>query len=483
MEGVMIRARSQLVGILCGTVCLSLIGGISAAQDIIKEKTLVPVYSLLLFDFKAGPNVQLVRDIYPGAADSYPEGLFAWNGLLFFGADDGTYGNEVWTSDGTGAGTAMLKDIHFGPGRSNGYQFYGWNRDFTAMGGNVYFAATDGDHPVSLWKTDGTGAGTSEVYSVSPSDMTVLNGALIFNGYTGDVELWKSDGTSEGTAVLKNISQNADSYPGSMTGFVLFNNELYFDVANTASNTPPEPCELWKTDGTEAGTVAVKPGTALEPGEELGVCGGYLYFPVDDAGVYGLWRSDGTAGGTVQLPGLSFTGSSPRRFTVYNGDLYFSANDGTHGWEVWKLNCTAGTAAMVKDISPDPNSDSPSELTVYNGLLYFRATHPDYGDELWRTDGTEPGTTLVEDINPGSNGSSLYDLTEFNGLLYFSADDGEHGDELWQSDGTGAGTTLVKDIYPGLEGSDPYELTPVGNALFFGASDGAAGWELWKLQQ
>jgi len=479
----MFSVKSRFCLILFGSACLLLNGAVASAQ----VKTLVPVYSLLLFDLKAGPDVQLVKDIYPGSSDSWPEELFAWNGRVFFGADDGTNGNEVWMSDGTAGGTTMLKDIHPGPGRSNGYDpppsgGIGWSRDFTAMGSYVYFAATDGNHPASLWKTDGTEAGTSEVFSVSPEYMTVLNGALIFKGYTGgDVELWKSDGTSGGTAMLKNISQNYDSYPGGMTGFVLFNNELYFDVANTTSNTPPEPCELWKTDGTEAGTVAVKPGTALEPAEELGVCGGYLYFPVYDSGNYSMWRSNGTAAETEQLAGLSFTGSSPRRFTVYNGDLYFSANDGT-GWEVWKLNCATGAAAMLKDISPDPNSDSPSELTVYNGFLYFRADHPAYGDELWRTDGTEAGTVLVKDINPGPTGSSLYDLTEFDGLLYFSADDGTNGDELWLSDGTADGISLAKDIYKGPEGSDPYELTPLGNTLLFSASDGASGWELWKLQ-
>jgi ELWxxDGT repeat protein len=457
-------------------------------------KPLVPVYSLLLFDFKAGFNIQLVKDINQGANHSEPEGLYAWNGRVFFGADDGVLGNEVWMSDGTAAGTTMLKDIHPGPGRSDGYdnplppfESFGSDRDFTAMGGYVYFAATDGDHPVSLWKTDGTGAGTSEVYSVSPGNMTVLNGSLIFSGnsgspMSGDVELWKSDPISEVTAVLKNISQNGDSYPGSWTGFVLFNNELYFDVANTNSNTPPELCELWKTNGTDAGTVAVKPGTALEPAGELAVCGSFLYFPVYNAGVYELWRSNGTPGGTVKLPGLNFTGSDPSQFTVYNGSLYFSANDGTHGWEVWKLDCAAGTAAMVKDISPDNNSDSPSELTVFNNLLYFRAAHPNYGDELWQTDGTEAGTTMVKDINPGLGGSSLYDLTEFSGLLFFSADDGAHGDELWLSDGTEAGTSLAKDIYPGPEGSDPYEFAAVNGTLFFSATDGTTGEELWMMQ-
>lgn len=480
----MISVKSQFCGILFGALCLSLAGPVSAA----KEDTLVPVYSLLLFDFTAGPNVQLVKQVDPGVMDAGPEHLFAWNGLLYFDAADAEHGNEVWTSDGTAAGTGILKDIHEGTGSSDGFGFIGWDRDFAVMGNYIYFAATSSNDWSDLWRSDGTEAGTSEVYSVSPSYITPFNGALYFSGYYGsDVELWKSDGTPGGTtAMLKNISTAGSSYPGeaggSSPGFVPFNNELYFPVSNSTG----EPCELWKTNGTTDGTVAVKPGTVLEPAGEIAVCGGYLFFPVSfwvtDHYVYELWKSNGTPGGTAMLPGLSFTASSPGEFTVYNGFLYFSGNDGTHGWEIWKLDCAAGTAAMVKDISPDPNSDSPSELTVYNGLLYFRADHPTYGDELWRTDGTETGTALVKDINPGPEGSSLYDLTEFDGLLYFSADDGTYGDELWLSDGTEAGISMAKDIYPGPEGSDPYELTPVGNILFFGASDGKAGWELWKLQ-
>lgn len=480
----MISVTSQFFVILFGAICLLLSGTVSAAQG----KTLVPVYSLLLFDLKAGPNIQMVKDINPGVMDSEPEDLIAWNGLLYFGADDGVYGNEVWKSDGTETGTVMVKDIHEGPGSSDSFEYMnatiGWNRSFAVLGDYIYFAATSSNDWSALWKSDGTDAGTSEVFSVSPSDTTVLNGALYFRGFDGsDTELWKSNGTT--TVMLKNISTFSSSYPGEGgggSGFTQFNNELYFSVSNSDSET----CHLWKTDGTSDGTVAVKPGTAIEPAGELAVCGSSLYFPVTvwviDHNEYELWKSDGTPGGTTKLPGLNFTGSNPGRFTVYNGLLYFSANDGTHGWEIWKLDCTTGAAAMVKDISPDPAGDSPNNLTVFKGLLYFRATHPDYGDELWQTDGTEAGTTMVKDINPGAAGSSLDAFTVLNGMFYFTADDGEHGDELWQSDGTGTGTSLVKDINPGLDGSDPYYFTTVNGTLFFTATDGAAGYELWRLQ-
>ena len=81
-----------------------------------------------------------------------------------------------------------------------------------------------------------------------------------------------------------------------------------------------------------------------------------------------------------------------------------------------------------------------------NGTLFFRADDGTNGDELWQSDGTAAGTTLVKDIVREAAVRIRSSLTNVNGTLFFSADDGTNGYELWQSDGTAAGTTLVKDI-------------------------------------
>jgi ELWxxDGT repeat protein len=103
----------------------------------------------------------------------------------------------------------------------------------------------------------------------------------------------------------------------------------------------------------------------------------------------------------------------------------------------------------VKDINPSTGS-LVSDLTVFGAALYFSADDGVSGPELWKSDGTEAGTVRVKDINtaPGA-GSAPNALTVFNGALYFSANDGVTGRELWKTDGTDAGTTQVKDLCPG----------------------------------
>jgi ELWxxDGT repeat protein len=164
------------------------------------------------------------------------------------------------------------------------------------------------------------------------------------------------------------------------------------------------------------------------------------------------------------------------------GTLYFSANDGKDGRELWKSDGTAAGTVMVKDIKSGGKGSYPGGMTNVNGMLLFSADGGQ-GLELWKSDGTAAGTVLVKDINPGSGSSNPGHLINANGTLFFWANDGTHGIEPWKSDGTTAGTVLVKDINPGSASSYPvysrFSQGISGGHLFFTADDGVHGTELW----
>ncbi|MEC8541773.1 MAG: hypothetical protein VXY53_08045, partial [Candidatus Thermoplasmatota archaeon] len=145
--------------------------------------------------------------------------------------------------------------------------------------------------------------------------------------------------------------------------------------------------------------------------------------------------------------------------------------------------CTKSTLLRI-DIYPGSSHGYPADLTVFNNELYFTADDGINGYELWEYDGVN-APSMVADINPGSNpggsasGSNPAYLTVFNDELYFQANDGTHGTELWKYDGVNA-PSMVADITPGSSSSLPGDLTVFNNELYFRAYDGTSGYELWR---
>ncbi len=422
-------------------------------------------------------GTSLVANIQPGATSSAPYNFVALNGVLYFTAEDSVAGNELWKSDGTPGGTMLVADMYPGANASSAYSL-------TKVGNRLFFGAQDwrGYQP---WTSDGTSTGTYVVADIHPGSnssfpgqMTVAGPGVTYfsaNDAQHFTQIWKTDGTEAGTVLATNLSNGVDN----SVVITPLNGSLFFRAFASGSGT-----ELYKTDGTPASTALVKdifPGSSSSNPQFFTAFNGAIYFSATNSSGNEVWKSDGTSIGTVILKDINAGSSSgnPANFTVVGTTLFFTATDTINGTELWKTDGTPAGTLLVKDIRAGTSSSSPFALVAVNGRLFFAATDGN-GTELWTSDGTAAGTVLVKDINPGTGASTPQNLFNFNGTLVFSANDGTSGIELWKSDGTMAGTVRVRDINTGTANSSPSIFANVNGVLFFRATDATNGIELWK---
>lgn len=382
-------------------------------------------------------TISLVKNINENG-DGNPQSGVEYNGKLYFAAGENVHGTELWVTDGTEAGTALVKDIY--PGN----------------------------------------------YSSAPSNLTVYNDKLYFSATDGThgYEVWVTDGTASGTHIVKDISTSGDSHPAF---FTIFNNKLFFVATDNIHGF-----EVWSTDGTAEGTTMLKDineGSEQSNPGNLTVANGKLFFSADD-GTNGIepWVTDGTTGGTMMLkdinPSTTYPDSFPANFAVYNNKLIFTAYNETEGDEPYISDGTAAGTKLLKNINAGSADSYAAGFTEYNGKLYFSAFTNAKGNELWVTDGTTSGTKIFKNLSTGSYDSDPEEFAVYNGKLYFSAYDDDKGQELWVSDGTPEGTNLFVDINPNdvpYESSNPYGFTELNGKLYFIADNGEGGNENYDL--
>lgn len=432
-------------------------------------------------DLPGSETVHLVKDFNtePTTAGSGPHHLAPLGDKVVFPASTPTLGVELWISDGTDAGTTLLKDI--APGIRGSFP-----RQLTSTGDLVFFIPNEPNTGSELWVTDGTPDGTKIIRDFIPgpqsgwaNNLTAIGDKLFFSGQTleQDTGLWTSDGTEEGTQLLLS---GLTSIP------TMYKGNFFFPRRETETGT-----ELWKSGGTEAGTHLLKdlrPGSGSGFSGPMAVVGDLLFFGGEDGNTgEELWVTDGTAEGTTLVkdihPGPG--DSEPWDFVVVDGLLFFTANDGTNGHRLWISDGTEAGTRSLGDVAPSSLPRESDDLVSMGNRVYFAGYHPDSGTELWTSDGTEAGTQLVKNIDPeeGSEDSSIpRQLTTAGSLLFFTAFDEVNGRELWRSDGTEEGTFLLRVIDPDIR--DSYSshsyLTGAGTTLYFQVDDGTHGAELWR---
>lgn len=479
----------------------------------------------------------LFADLNPGSASSYPSQLVVSGGLLYFTAFTSGVGWRLWVSNGTPAGTRPLDaggaffdasdfreladaggtlvyrtEVNYGTWTSDGTDAGtvllrpDVSRNLTAVGSKAFFTVGS-----QLWVTDLTPAGTHHVRSFSNVFSGLgdaFAGQLFFVADDGVVgpQLWKSDGTSAGTTLVRVIHPGfGSSYPGS---FCEAAGALFF-AASTYDPANGFRPGLWKTDGTETGTLRVSDFS----GQSWVSLGPRLAFPGPGAGP--LWETDGTPGGAFRVPG------QPDSLTVYNrqlvasgGRAFWFAGDGSGSLELWAIDPAAPPAAsrigsfpQVSDLATTPEGVMFGAATMTGGLLdlwksdgtpagtrlvrafgsyqpiqiqrvgarwFLALAVPPARFQVWVTDGRAAGTQILLEFDGTLSGVGFAGSLRGQALFWVSLPTG--GAALWRSDGTEAGTFVLHTFAGGFSGA----ITATADGGFFSVSSDAIRFsQLW----
>lgn len=342
--------------------------------------------------------------------------------ILFQASVSTLGGRELWVTDGTSAGTLRLKDINPGAGNAFDISSSSPANPFAVVGNKAYFTANDGTNGAELWVTDGTEAGTQMVKDVYTG---ATGSSILYMKAVGDKvyfaaksstsgaawEPWVSDGTADGTIQLKagvpstfQVSDNSSYAPQ----FVAVGNKVLFMAFQAGSGY-----ELWEINGTPGGTALLKDiisGTTHSVPEIYSLGTKALIFANSSTGGKELWVTDGTADNTTLLVPKTtvqpWTSGVVGTFgIVVGGKLYFQGEDSDSGnnRELWVTDGTVGGTQLVKEIQVGDQGGIPSNFAEFGeGVLFYAYDPNTFGTEPWYSDGTTAGTALVKDINAGT---------------------------------------------------------------------------------
>ena len=299
------------------------------------------------------------------------------------------------------------------------------------------------------------------------AEFVVTSGYVLFPAEVDlGIELYRSDGTESGTLLVKDIAPGSEG--SDISEFIAFRDEAYFRASTRAFDS-----QLWKSDGTEAGTVILKDvaPASITSGTLFAGADVFYFFAGPDFGSRDLWKSDGTEDGTVVVASGLLT---PSYAATVGNTLFFDGRDG-----LWASDGTEEGTALVRDEN-EGGARSIRGFYPHEGLLYFSGTDTLTGTEPWRSDGTFEGTYRITETWPGDNTGGPDGFAAFEGNVYFTANDGVDGWELWRTDGTDAGSYRVIDLWEGPGSGFPESIVPLGGQLLFIGKTAETGSEWYR---
>jgi ELWxxDGT repeat protein len=403
----------------------------------------------------------LVKDINPGPANGFIGNSAIVGNELFFRGNNGVNGDEPWKSNGTAVGTVMIEDIN--PGSANGFVHGSpYNHgDVISYNGLLYFTARTSANGKEPWVSDGTAAGTlmlKDVETGAAESRWILwaighDGAVYFilqPAFTWDFEnsalLWKTSGTTASTVSLATLHKDFEG--GDITyrnPFRIYKNKIYFFAHQTVGDGPHY---LWVSDGTTLGTFEVadmNDWRSISPYKFFEVVGDYMFFNTSvDGNPSGLYRSDGTAAGTGvwYYPNSAAQFRPPTKFTEVSDMLFYADHDAPpdegglvddpddyfhlfqNDGETWQSMRTMygvstvgtnnivdynGVVAFTTQNDQEGSTDTQKYLWIYDPSNTSNALIGKIDQEIWNG---VPGTK-VSDIPVNQPPSSVRELTLF----------------------------------------------------------------------
>lgn len=408
---------------------------------------------------------------------STPSSLVSDGSVAYVAITTAEYGKELWKTDGTANGTKIVKDILPGP-KEYLPIFQQIITNITLVNSTPFFLTTTPEYGLELWRSDGTAAGTKLVKDITPgtssstiSNMVSCNNLLFFlvQNSSGKMELWRSDGTDSGTFFLFTMTSNTIQ-------LVSNGNQVYFTLYDAIG------VQFWKSDGTVSGTTLIK-SFADYSHTNLVRSGNYIYFFLKEraAPKVSLIKSDGTAAGTQSI--YSFEESYSQQIAnvkVFNGTIYFTAYTAAAGIEAWKSDGTTVGTKMIVDLRPGTQNGYINSIFASGSNVYFCANHETLNDKFTLWVSNTSGTIKLIDFSVSVFSEGFLELFEFNGQVYFSGSGSDLSNGgLWRTNGTVAGTVQFK--YDGIEGGPGggQSFVKVGSKFIFISSSLALGQELW----